>query len=79
MEVSALKPFENQHVAIRWQDGFEAVVWLYAIDDSNPGREVIYDLVSVSHWGARPREPVTNDDVVVSSAASIASVAIVAD
>ena len=79
MEVAVLKLFERRHLAARWHDGFEALIWLYEVDPSNPGRELVYDVVSVNSWGSRQPVPVETQQAVASSAADVASIDLVPD
>ena len=79
MEVAVLKLFERRHLVATWQDGFEALIWLYVVDASNPGRELVYDVVSVNSWGSRPPTAITVEQAVASSAAAVASVELVPD
>ena len=79
MQVAVLKLFERRHLLVRWQDGFEALVWLYDVDASRPGRELVYDVVSVSNWGSRAPTAIEAEQAVTSSAAAVASVELVAD
>jgi hypothetical protein len=77
VEVAVLKLFERRQLIARWQDGFEALIWLYEVDTAKPGRELTYDVVSVRQWGTRPQAPDANEQAVVGPAAAIASVELV--
>lgn len=77
MEVAVLKLFERRQLIARWQDGFEALIWLYEVDAARPGRELTYDVVSVKQWGTRAQTPDGNEQAVVGPAAAIASVELV--
>ena len=79
MEVSVLKLLERRHLVVRWHDGFEALVWLYEVDPANPGRELVYDVVSVNSWGSRSPAPITTTQAVASAAAAVASIELVPD
>jgi hypothetical protein len=77
VEVAVLKLLERRHLIARWHDGFKALIWLYVVDESMPGRELVYDIVSVQEWGTRPPAPNTSAEAVAGPAAAIASVEIV--
>ena len=77
MEIAVLKLFERRHLAVRWHDGFEALVWLYEVDASKPGRELVYDVVSVNSWGSRPPVLIETQHAVACSAAAVASIELV--
>jgi hypothetical protein len=51
IDLAALKPFENKHIELRFNNGYVAHVRLVDVDADQADRELIYDVVKVLDWG----------------------------